>query len=126
MPVKRGVPREKRPVRRGGEHGEDDLAAALDLCGPPLSTYVRQHLYAPPRKLRADFAWLEQRVLVEIQGGVWAATSGHAGGAAIINDNKRLNAATLAGYRLLRFTPRDTNEESIAETLDQIERVLRA
>lgn len=65
----------------------------------------REYVYAPPRKFRADFAWPDQRLLVEIQGGIWTARSGHSGGSGITRDIDRGNVATLAGWRVLRFGP---------------------
>jgi len=36
---------------------------------------------------------------------VWAGKSGHAGGSGITKDGERQNAATLAGWRVVRFPP---------------------
>jgi len=49
----------------------------------------------PERRWRADFAFVEEKVLVEVQGGIW--TGGrHGRGAGIENDyEKWANAACL-------------------------------
>jgi len=66
---------------------------------------VREHIYAPPRKFRADFCWKAARLIAQIDGGVWAGKSGHSGGSGITKDCERQNAATLAGWRVVRFPP---------------------
>ena len=80
---------------------ERQLAAALALAGLPAP--VPQFRFAPPRQWKADFAWPEARLLVEVDGGVF--TRGrHTRGAGYIKDCEKLNAAVLAGWRVLRVT----------------------
>ena len=65
---------------------------------------VREHVYVPGRKFRADFAWPAPRLLLEVQGGVFSGKSGHSGIAGILRDCDRANAAAVAGWRVLRVT----------------------
>ena len=84
--------------------------------------FVRQHQYAPPRKFRADFGFLRPRgLLVEIQGGVFNRKA-HGSITGILADIDRLNAATMADWRLLRFTPDMVRD---GRALAMIERALR-
>ena len=63
----------------------------------------RQYPFLKGRRYRADFAWPEQRLIAEVQGGAW--TNGrHTRGAGYEADCERLNLATLAGWRILYFT----------------------
>lgn len=118
-----GRARGKGRKRQTTGDAEDSLANDLTLAGGVLATFVRQHPYAPPRKLAADFAWPEHMLIVEVQGGVFTGQAhGSVGG--ILADNARLNTATLHGWRVLRFIPDDTDVDHIAETLDVIERAL--
>ena len=80
-----------------------------------------EHRFAPPRHWRFDIAFLEPRIAIELEGGAW--TRGrHTRGSGFIADMEKYNAATLHGWRLLRFTPdqvmngtaRDTLEKAIA------------
>lgn len=81
---------------------EDMLAFQLKAVG---IEFRRQHLYAPPRKLRADFAFLRPNgLLVEVQGGIYTRRA-HGSITGVLADIDRLNAATLADWRLLRVTP---------------------
>ena len=81
---------------------EDELAFQIRATRMPKPE--RQYRYAPPRKFAADFAWPAQRLLVEVQGGIWTRQA-HGSIKGVLADIDRLNAATLAGWRLLRFTP---------------------
>ena len=96
---------------------EDLLAFHLRAAG---IEFVQQHAYAPPRKFRADFAFPYARLLVEVQGGVYSRKA-HGSITGVLADIERLNTATLAGFRLLRFTPQAVKS---GEALQLIERVL--
>lgn len=65
----------------------------------------REVRFAPPRRWRFDYAWRQARVAVEIDGGVW--TRGrHTRGAGFLKDCEKLNHASLDGWRVFRFTPK--------------------
>ena len=82
-------------------NAEDLLAFQIKAAGLPEP--VRQYHYARPRKLRADFAWPDAGLLVEVQGGLFSRRNGaHGSIEGILADIDRLNEATLAGWRLLR------------------------
>lgn len=70
---------------------------------------IGEHLAIPGRKFRFDFCWVPQRLLVEVQGGVWGkhgkgGASAHSGGVAVNRDAEKLNLAVLAGWRVLHVT----------------------
>ena len=89
-------------ARRKSNPKEDELA--FQILATKLPKPERQYRYAPPRKFAADFAWPAQRLLVEVQGGIWTRQA-HGSIKGVLADIDRLNAATMAGWRLLRFTP---------------------
>ena len=63
-----------------------------------------EHRFDPERRWRFDFAWPEYFIAVEVDGGAW--TRGrHTRGKGFIADCEKLNAAVLAGWKVLRFTP---------------------
>lgn len=88
---------------------ERDLAAQLDLMGrderwafpPPVTEYR----FAPERRYRADFAWPDQRVLVECEGGGWS-SGRHTRGAGFEADMEKYALATQLGYVVVRVSQR--------------------
>lgn len=78
---------------------------------PPPEREVQFH---PTRKWRLDFAWLKQRVAVEIQGGTFLkGKTGHSSGVGIQRDCEKGNAATLLGWRVLHFTTQDLRKQPV-------------
>lgn len=92
---------------------EEVLAIDLQAAGLP---FVRQFKYAGGRRLAADFlvegpptAQGRASVLVEIQGGVYTRKA-HGSVTGVLADIDRLNAATVNGWRMLRFTPKQVDD----------------
>lgn len=102
----------------------DEAATKFKLAckdrGIPLP--VREFRFAAPeRDWEADFAWPEERVILEVEGGAWAGGR-HTRGSGYLEDMTKYNAMTLRGYRLVRCTPQTLNA---VETLDMIEKLVR-
>lgn len=75
-----------------------------------------EFVFAPPRRWRFDFAWPDQRVALEIEGGVW--TGGrHVSGTGFVRDMEKYNEAAALGWRVLRCQPRDLMKSGIYESL---------
>ena len=69
-----------------------------------LPVPVREHRFHPVRRWRFDYAWPEQRVALEVEGGVW--TGGrHTRGAGFLGDIEKYNAAVVDGWRVVRVVP---------------------
>ena len=58
----------------------------------------------PGRRFAWDFAYPDNRLLVEVQGGTWVANTGHTSGRGVARDCEKANMATLHGWRVLLFT----------------------
>ena len=72
--------------------------------GPPLEREFRFH---PTRKWRADFAHLDSRTLIDVEGGIFMRTGGrHTRGSGYASDAGKYLEAALAGWRVLRLTGR--------------------
>jgi hypothetical protein len=96
----------------------DPLFLAL-LRQASVPAPVPEYRFAPPRKWRADWAWPDHRVALEVEGGVW--TGGrHTRGAGYIKDLEKYSEAAILGWCVIRVTPKDLC------TLKTVELVARA
>lgn len=85
--------------------------------------YAREYVFAKPRRFRFDFAFPNEKVAVEIEGGSWVGGR-HTSGKGFQSDCEKYNLATLMGWRVLRYTGNDLRKRS-AEVIDEIWRLLR-
>lgn len=109
---------------------EATLAAELRLIG--LGGFETQYRFHPERRWRADLAWPEAMVLVEVEGVVRPGAvnpqtgkpirSRHQTISGYREDCRKYNAAVCLGWRVLRFT-QDMVENG--EALATIEQALR-
>ena len=76
---------------------------ALHIRAFKVPEPVREHRFAPDRRWRLDFAWPEQRVAVECEGGTWSGGR-HTRGSGFEADARKYAAAILAGWRVFRVT----------------------
>lgn len=65
--------------------------------------YTEEFKFNEQRRWRADFHLPDQRILIEIEGSVFTAGR-HTRGKGFEADCLKYNHATMAGYRLLRFS----------------------
>lgn len=93
----------------GSSRLETDLANQLALMGLddrwPWPAPEREYRFAPPRRWRADFAFVAARVLVECEGGGW--TGGrHTRGSGFEADLEKYAEAMNLGYTVVRVSQR--------------------
>ena len=79
------------------------------MGGPPLEAEFRFH---KTRRWRADFAHLESRTLIEIEGGIYV-NGRHNRGAGFAADLEKYLEASLAGWRVVRLGPNELTAETI-------------
>lgn len=95
-----------------------EILAQIQLNKRAFPAFVREYRFHPDRRWRADFAFPEYRVIVEIHGGIW--TSGrHTRGSGFAKDREKSNAAQLQGWIVLEFTPAEIKNETWIQTLRQ-------
>ena len=106
-----------------------------DIRAAHLPEPTRQYHWHPQRRYRSDFAYVPERLLVEVQGGVWGRynartgeweagkRSGHSGGTGMEDDCRRTCDALEHGWRILPVTP---DMVASGEAVARIERVLTA
>lgn len=97
---------------------ELELSWMIHVAGlpEPVQQYVvpetsRKHLW--------DFAFLEQRLLVDVQGGTWVSNSGHTSGTGIERDCEKMVLATLAGYRVMFVTGLQVKDGRAVQWIEQ-------
>lgn len=91
-------------------------ALAVIMTQASIGGWEREFLFAPPRKFRADFCWLDKKLIVECDGGTF--TGGrHVRPAGYARDIEKLNLATLLGYRVLRFTTDQVKDGTAVSTI---------
>lgn len=100
--------------------GFDAFYALLIANKLPLPE--REYRFLPNRQFKADYAWLEHRLIVERMGGIWAkegtrAKRAHAMPLKILRDYEKANLAQLAGWRYLQYTPEQLDSGQVIETL---------
>lgn len=80
---------------------------------------VAEHRFHATRKWRFDWAFLEAKVAVESEGGVW--TNGrHTRGSGFLRDVEKYNTATIEGWRVLRVTPDQIDNGTALALVDRI------
>jgi very-short-patch-repair endonuclease len=85
--------------KQAGSALERHLADSLAATGLPEP--VREFRFHPPRMWRVDFAFVEQRLAVEIEGGIYRG-GGHTTVNGIRRDIAKANQLMFDGWRLLR------------------------
>jgi very-short-patch-repair endonuclease len=120
------VPEQKRAVRQaklcdcgwGVEPGADNpWHMKLPSCpsvpelvfwrlveGAGLPMPEREYRFHPVRRWRFDYAWVDAKLAVEVEGGTWQGGR-HSRGAGYAQDAEKGNTALALGWRLLRYTP---------------------
>jgi len=81
--------------------GEEGLKTALRATNAP--SWVSEYRFDPKRRWRADFAFLEARLLVEVEGGSFS-QGRHVRGAGFEADCEKYAEALCQGWRVLRVT----------------------
>jgi very-short-patch-repair endonuclease len=95
---------------------EAELALQIRALGLPEP--VREYQAITGRKFRFDFAWLEHRLLVEVNGGTYT-KGAHSTGQGIARDYEKANLAVLQGWRVLTFDGKSVKDGTAVEVIRQ-------
>lgn len=104
-------------TRRAGRGKPTALARACKWSSLEAEFFDRWQQFAPNspapehdagdivenRRFRGDFVWREQRVIVELEGGIFS-RGRHTRGVGYEADCDKYNLLTATGWRVLRFT----------------------
>ena len=97
-----------------------EAALALHLRANDFPEWETEHRFHPKRKWRFDFAWPEQRVALEVQGGIHMAKSGHNTAAGITRDCEKANEAVVLGWKVLSVTADQIHDGSAIDWLRRV------
>lgn len=93
---------EDAPTKRVSIPVDDDATGYFVAAGLPAP--VTEHRFMSDRRFRFDYAWVEQHVALEVEGGIW--TGGrHTRGAGFLRDMDKYNHAAVRGWYVVRCTP---------------------
>jgi very-short-patch-repair endonuclease len=81
------------------------------LAEQGLPSPVREHQFDEKRKYRFDYAFLDQKIALEVEGGRWRPHGAHNTGSAIARDCAKYNEAQLQGWMVLRVFPETLHTE---------------
>ena len=115
------VPRTVASVQANPSLLDDRYRLVWRCAVAGLPEPVCEYAFAPPRRWRFDYAFIEQKVAVEVDGGLFSGGR-HARGAGIRKDYEKRNNAAILGWRMLHFLPEQVES---GEAIDAIERTLR-
>ena len=80
-----------------------ELQALAQIRSAGLPEPEREYRFDPARRWRADFAWPDSKILLEVEGGTWI-RGRHTRGKGFERDCEKYNAAAAQGWRVFRFT----------------------
>lgn len=107
MPKRKETP-EERKARLEAER-QERLAILKDKTN---LDWVAEHRFHATRKWRMDFAQLDHKIYIEIQGGIFV-QGRHSRGAGMLKDFEKFNHAVLDGWRLILTTPQDFSKDMV-------------
>lgn len=80
---------------------------------------LAEHRFHPDRKWRFDLAWIDRRLAVEVNGGVFVGGR-HSRGAGQIKDYEKLNAAASAGWVVFQIVPKGITDGTLRDLLAHV------
>jgi hypothetical protein len=80
---------------------------------------VPEYRFHPKRKWRFDFAWVKEKIAVEIEGGIWT-KGAHVRGKHFLSDMEKYNEAGRLGWRVFRFTPQQFKIGNVQSFLKEV------
>ena len=103
--VRKGGPQDATAIRRAIDEAGSKAEAKLARQLKRLNVHIdREFRFHPIRDWRFDFAIPEYMVAIEVEGGIHM-MGRHQRPEGFSEDCRKYNAAALAGWRVLRFTP---------------------
>jgi hypothetical protein len=111
-----------RTMRAGCSGNNSGLKPFQQLCqkaGLPIPE--PEYRFHPTRKYRFDWAFVKEKIALEIEGGIW--TGGrHTSGSGFSRDLTKYRFAVKGGWKLLRYSPKEfSSGAAIVDVLEMLE-----
>lgn len=78
-----------------------------------------EYRFHPTRLWRFDFAWPEQKIALEVEGGIWI-NGGHNRGSGFLKNLEKYNTAAVMGWRVVKCIPKTTLSRETFAMLKQL------
>jgi very-short-patch-repair endonuclease len=78
---------------------------------------IAEYAFHPEKKYRMDFANLDLKLSIEIDGGIYMEKSGHNSITGILTSMKKRNEAQVMGWRCLHITVQEKDSQYIIDLL---------
>lgn len=118
---KRAKPKKAHPDR------ENQFWLLWKACAP--ASYAEpqtQYVFHATRKWRFDFAWPDQKVAVEIHGGIFQnQATGHRSKSGVVRDMEKSNAAQKDGWTVLAYQSNDLDKRP-KQVIEEIALTIRS
>lgn len=89
--------------KRSSRSSSLETLAKNVLVRNKIPTFVEEYKFHPVRRWRFDFAWPEQMIALEIEGGIFN-RGRHTSPKGFIADCEKYNTAALLGWTVIRVT----------------------
>lgn len=103
-------------IRRAIRSSDLETTLAWQVRVDGLPAPEQEYRFDDNRRWRFDFAWPDCRLGVEVNGGEWS-EGRHNRGGGMADDYEKLNAAVIAGWRVLQFTGSQVRDGSAVNTI---------
>ena len=97
----------RRMIRRAESDGEALLR--FQIAALKLPTPLQEYKFMPDRDYRFDFAYPNEKIGIEVEGGTLGMQGRHTRGKGYAEDCLKYNLAVLNGWKILRFTTAQVN-----------------
>lgn len=106
--------------KESGHDYKTDFLNQLHFAQIPAP--VQEHVFHPKRKWRLDFAWIDQKVMVEYQGIMGAKTASHGSMTGQMRDHEKTTEASLLGWTVILINAKTVQN---GKALQWVERALK-
>ena len=116
---RKNVTKSNRKSRGAKIESEGESLLKMQLKALKIE-FEQEFKFHAKRKWRADFHITGKKLLVEVEGGIWSGGR-HTRGKGYLGDMEKYNAATVMGYRVIRFS---TEQVKSGLAVQQIEKMV--